>query len=183
MLYPIFFSGLGGNPFETHWEHILSILSVKPTNVYWLSLQHWLSLQKKNNFFSSRHFSFLTTNNNFSTFWCWCFQPQFVSKKVENLRICGPVFELFWQKKSFFAKKWLLTMLKPFFMILISRQSLTNFLLFSKTKSRKKASKSSKTVFFKNHFFFQKNRKKVRESLSFRLFWKQIEARNISIKK
>ena len=27
------------------------ILSVKPTNVYWLSLQHWLSLQKKTIFF------------------------------------------------------------------------------------------------------------------------------------
>ena len=61
---------------------------------------------KKNYFFYSRHFSFLTTNNNFSTFWCWCFQPRFVFKKVENLRICGPFFDFFSKKKVFLAKKY-----------------------------------------------------------------------------
>ena len=34
------------------------ILSVKPTNVYWLSLQHWLSLQKKTIFFLQGIFHF-----------------------------------------------------------------------------------------------------------------------------
>ena len=52
---------------------------VQPTN-----LVGFTTLVKftKNTFFSSRHFSFLTTKNNFSTFWCWCFMPKFVFKKV-----------------------------------------------------------------------------------------------------
>jgi ribosomal 50S subunit-associated protein YjgA (DUF615 family) len=52
-----------------------------------------------------RHFDFTTIIDNFSTFFRRYFQPQKYFKKVENLRICRPVFEIFLQKKSFLPKK------------------------------------------------------------------------------
>ena len=116
---------------------------------------------KKNYFFYSRHFSFLTTNNNFSTFWCWCFQPRFVFKKVENLRICGPVFDFFGKKSVFGETNMFLTILKPFCGILILRQLLKVFLLFSVDMSSPKIfSKKSKTSGFTDLFssFFWKKK-------------------------
>ena len=52
-----------------------------------------------------RHFHFSTIINNFSTFWCWYFQPRKHFKKVENLRIYDPVFDSEKTKKNFFFEK------------------------------------------------------------------------------
>ena len=126
----------------------------------------------------------ITANNNISTFWFWCFQPQFVSKKVENLRICGPVFEFFWQKKNFLAKKIVFDDVEAFLHDFDFTKIIGKFSAFFENKKPQKGFKIVKNFFFaKFTFFCQKNRKKFRKSLSFRLFWKQIEARNISIKK
>ena len=117
---------------------------------------------KKNNFFSSRHFSFLTTNNNFSTFWCWCFQPQFVSKKVENLRICGPVFEFFWQKKKFFGEKnsfWRCWSLSSWFWFYENHWQI--FCFFRKQKAAKRLQNRQKLFFRQIPFFLPKKSKKV----------------------
>ena len=116
---------------------------------------------KQNIFFSSRHFSFLTTNNNFSTFWCWCFQPQFVSKKVENLRICGPVFEFFWQKKKFFGEKnsfWRCWSLSSWFWFYDNHWQI--FCFFRKQKAAKRLQNRQKLFFRQIPFFLPKKSKK-----------------------
>ena len=71
-----------------------------------------------------------------------CFQK---SRKLKDLR---NFFRFFWQKKGNLAKKKFLTILKPFCGFLFSKKADNLPMIVVKSKSWRKASTSSKTIFF-----------------------------------